>query len=98
MFRLISTALVSGFILDPLSGYGHFAGRLSRPIITAFFELERQFLSTTAHNASRDHNMHVVWHDVIQKSLVMRNQKHPQTGSTHHVDAARDNLERVNIE
>src|SRR5437764_666836 len=54
--------------LSVLSRDCHFGCRFACPIVAALFEFERQILSATADDATGDHNMDMIGHDVVQKS------------------------------
>ena len=45
-----------------------------------------------------NHNMDMVRHDVIQKPLIMRDQKNPDLWSPQRVNAVGDDLERIDVE
>ena len=41
------------------------------PFVTFFFELECKFLVARFHDSAVVHHMDEIWHDIIQKSLIM---------------------------
>ncbi len=70
------------------------------PVITAGFEFESQFLAAALDDAAVHHHMHLIRHDVIEQSLIVRDKedRFVFVGLVDFIDAVGDGAEGVDVE
>src|SRR5207249_8753065 len=76
----------------------HFTALFASPIVTTLLQFERQLFPAAANDAPGHHNMDMVGHDIVQKPLIMSDQKNSDIRSSERVNAMRDDLERIDVE
>src|SRR5436190_19517671 len=72
--------------------------RARHPLIAARFELNGKLLAAGLHDAATFHHMHIVGHDVIEQTLVVRDQNDRIVLIRKLIDTARHNTQRVDVE
>src|SRR5262245_13459791 len=68
------------------------------PAVTLLFELEGELLSTRTDDSTVGEDVDEVRHDVIEQTLIMRDQQKRAIRAPHGVHTGGDNLQRVDIE
>ncbi len=68
------------------------------PVVPARLQLEREVLAAGLDDAARIHHVHVVGHDVVEQTLVVRDQDDRVVLRGELVDAAGDDPQRVDVE
>src|SRR5437868_6862671 len=76
----------------------HFTALFARPIVATLLQFERQLLPAAPNDAPSHHNMDMIWHDIVQKPLIMSDQKNSDIRSSEGVNAMCDDFERVDVE
>src|ERR1700730_4283104 len=85
-----------------VSGHCHFLlgdGRFGDIIVvSAFFQLDRQFFAPAADNPTLRHHMHGVRHHVVENTLVMGNDEETAAWRSQRIDAISDHTQGVDVE
>src|SRR5215475_6269625 len=68
------------------------------PAVPLLFELEGELLSARTDDSTVGEDMDEVGHDVIEQTLIVRDQQKRAIGAPHGVHASGDNLQGVDIE
>src|ERR1700726_4917829 len=69
-----------------------------QPVVTLGFQLQGQLFAATSDNSPFRHDMNKIWHDVIQKPLVMCDQQNSDSRSANGVDPFRNHFESIDIQ
>jgi hypothetical protein len=62
------------------------------PIVSFLLELEGEFLVAAQFDPAPDYDVHVIGNDVVQKPLVMGDQKNSKPGTAQRINSVGDNL------
>src|SRR5437588_5354395 len=69
-----------------------------QPVVTLLFQFERQFPAALFDNPAGRKHMYKVRRDVVEQTLIMRNQNHGLVSVMKFVDAFRHDSERINVQ
>src|SRR5262245_7322399 len=72
--------------------------RLTQPAIALLFKLQCQLLAAGLYDLAVDQDMDNVRDDVVEQSLIMRDDQEAPLRTAHFVHAAGDDFERVDVE
>src|SRR5437773_10818136 len=97
MFRLMSTAEVSVFIVNLLPKHW-LSGPLARPIVPSLFELASELFPAAPNNSPRHHDVDVIGNNIIQEALIASDEQYTKIAAAQRIHSARDGLQRVDAQ
>src|SRR5439155_15277986 len=68
------------------------------PIVSSLFKLQSEFLSPASNDSPPYHHMDVIGDDVVQETLIMRDQQYPKIRAAQRIHSMRHGLERVDVQ
>ena len=69
-----------------------------QPVVTFLFQLKRQFLAALFDNPAGRKHMYEIRRDLVEQTLIMRDQNHGLVSVMKFVDAFRHDSERINVQ